>query len=152
MKDGKVVGVEPWKRHPVNEGKLCPKGNFVHEFIHRDDRLTTPLIKKNGKFEPATWDEALSLIASKFKEIKSKYGPDAMACFSSARTTNEENYVMQKFTRVALESANIDHCARLCHGTTVAGLAKSLGSGAMTNSIKDIEEAKTIMIHRVKHL
>lgn len=145
-KDGKVVGVEPWKRHPVNEGKLCPKGNFTHEFIHRDDRLTTPLIKKDGKFVPATWDEALTLIASKFKEIKATSGPDAMACFSSARVTNEENYVMQKFARVALESANIDHCARLCHGTTVAGLAKSLGSGAMTNSIKDIEEAKTIFI------
>ena len=146
VKGGKVVGVEPWKRHPVNEGKLCPKGNFAHEFIHRDDRLTTPLIKKNGKFEPATWEEALSLIASKFKEIKAQYGPDAMACFSSARVTNEENYIMQKFARVALESANIDHCARLCHGTTVAGLAKSLGSGAMTNSIKDISEAKTIFI------
>ncbi len=146
VKDGKVVGVEPWKRHPVNEGKLCPKGNFTHEFIHSNDRLTTPLIKRNGKFEPATWDEALTLIASKFKEIKSQYGPDAMACFLSARTTNEENYLMQKFTRVALESANIDHCARLCHGTTVAGLAKSLGSGAMTNSIKDLEEAKTVFI------
>jgi formate dehydrogenase (coenzyme F420) alpha subunit len=146
VKDGKIAGVEPWKRHPVNEGKLCPKGNFTHEFIQRDDRLTTPLIKKNGKFEPASWDEALTLIASKFKEIKATFGPDAMACFSSARVTNEENYVMQKFARVALESANIDHCARLCHGTTVAGLAKSLGSGAMTNSIKDIEEAKTIFI------
>ncbi len=145
-KDGKVVGVEPWKRHPVNEGKLCPKGNFAHEFIHRDDRLTTPLIKRNGRFEPATWDEALSLIASKFKEIGASYGPDAMACFSSARVTNEENYVMQKFARVALGTANIDHCARLCHGTTVAGLAKSLGSGAMTNSIRDIEEAKTVFI------
>jgi formate dehydrogenase major subunit len=145
-KDGKVVGVEPWKRHPVNEGKLCPKGNFTNEFIHRDDRLTTPLIKKDGKFVPASWDEAISLVASKFKEIKEKYGPDAMSCFASARVTNEENYVMQKFARVALETANIDHCARLCHGTTVAGLAKSLGSGAMTNSIKDIEESKCIFI------
>lgn len=145
-KDGKVVGVEPWKRHPVNEGKLCPKGNFSYEFIHRDDRLTTPLIRKNGKLVPASWDEALNLIASKFKEIKSKFGPEAMACFASARVTNEENYLMQKFARVALETPNIDHCARLCHGTTVAGLAKSLGSGAMTNSIRDIEEAKTIFI------
>lgn len=146
VKDGKVSGVEPMKRHPVNEGKLCPKGNFTHEFIHRDDRLTVPLIKKEGKLTPATWDEAIELIASKFKEIKSNYGPDAMACFASARVSNEENYLMQKFARIALETANIDHCARLCHGTTVAGLAKSLGSGAMTNSIKDIEEAKTIFI------
>ncbi|WP_424359548.1 formate dehydrogenase subunit alpha [Methanocella sp. MCL-LM] len=145
-KDGKVVGVEPWKRHPVNEGKLCPKGNFAHEFIHRNDRLTTPLIKKDGKFVPASWDEAISLVASKFKEINSQFGPESMACFASARVTNEENFVMQKFARVALKTPNIDHCARLCHGTSVAGLAKTLGSGAMTNTIKDIADAKLLFI------
>jgi formate dehydrogenase major subunit len=146
VKDGKIIGVEPWKRHPLNEGKLCPKGNFSHEFVHRDDRLTTPLIKKDGKFVPASWDEAISLIASKFTEMKGKYGPEAMACFASARSTNEENFVMQKFARVAIGTPNIDHCARLCHGTSVAGLAKTLGSGAMTNTITDIKDSKLVFI------
>jgi formate dehydrogenase major subunit len=111
--DGKILGVEPWKRHPVNEGKLCPKGNFAYEFIQRDDRLTTPLIRKDGKLVPATWDEALSLIAMKFKEIKSKYGPEAMACFASARVTNEENFLVNKLARQVLGTNSIDHCARL---------------------------------------
>lgn len=145
-RDGKVVGVEPWKRHPVNEGKLCPKGNFAHEFIHSPDRLTTPLIRKNGVLTEATWEEALALVAEKFSEIRDKHSPDAIGVFASAKATNEENYLLQKFARTVLKTPHIDHCARLCHSSTVSGLAKSFGSGAMTNSIKDIEEAKCIFI------
>lgn len=145
-KNGKVVGVEPWKRHPVNEGKLCPKGNYAHEFIHSPDRLTTPLIRKNGKLTPSTWEEAIALIAASFARIISGAGPDSMACLSSAKATNEENYLMQKFARAVLKTANVDHCARLCHGPTVSGLARSFGSGAMTNTIKDIEDSRCIFI------
>jgi formate dehydrogenase alpha subunit len=140
--DGKVTGVAPYQRSPVNEGKLCPKGNYAHEFVNSKDRLTTPLIKKDGKFVNATWDEAYDLIAKKLKSYK----PDEMACLASARVSNEENYVMMKFARGVLKTRHIDHCARLCHASTVAGLAASFGSGAMTNSIGDIAESKCIFI------
>lgn len=143
--DGKLKGVEPWKRNPVNEGKLCPKGNFSYEFVHREDRLTTPLIKKNGEFKEATWDEALDLVVSKINEIKA-VDPESLAFLSSARCTNEDNYLMQKFVRTIVGTNNIDHCARLCHGPTVAGLAQTFGSGAMTNHLKSIQFADVIFI------
>ncbi|MEN6444354.1 MAG: formate dehydrogenase subunit alpha [Methanoregula sp.] len=142
IKDKKVVGVAPWHRNPVNEGKLCPKGNYAWEFINSPERLTTPLIRKDGKFEEASWDEAYKLIVSKFKSYK----PDEMACLSSARVSNEENYLMQKFARAVLKTPNIDHCARLCHASTVVGLAGAFGSGAMTQSIADIAESKCLLV------
>ena len=142
VRDGKVFDVAHWQRAPVNGGKLCPKGRYAHEFINSPDRLTKPLIKKEGRFVEATWDEAYDLIAQKFKSYK----PDEMACLSSARASNEENYLMQKFARVALKTPHIDHCARLCHASTVAGLAAVFGSGAMTNSIQDISESKCVFV------
>ncbi len=140
--DGKVVGTAPYQRSPVNEGKVCPKGTYAHEFINREDRLKMPLIKKDGKFVEASWDEAISLIASKFKSYK----PDECACLSSARVSNEENYAMMKFARGVFKTRHIDHCARLCHASTVAGLAASFGSGAMTNSIPDIAESTCLFL------
>jgi formate dehydrogenase (coenzyme F420) alpha subunit len=142
VKDGKVVDTAPYHRSPVNEGKVCPKGTYAHEFVNREDRLTTPLIKKDGKFVEATWEEANALIAEKFKS----YTPDECAVLSSARTSNEDNYALMKFARGALKTRHIDHCARLCHASTVAGLAASFGSGAMTNSIGDIAESKCVFI------
>jgi formate dehydrogenase alpha subunit len=142
VQDGKVAGVAPYHRSPVNEGKVCPKGTYAHEFVNREDRLSKPLIKKDGKFVEATWDEALDLVAAKFKS----FSPEEMACLSSARVSNEENYLMQKFCRGVLKSPHVDHCARLCHSSTVAGLAAVFGSGAMTNSIGDIGESKCIFI------
>lgn len=106
----KIVSVRGNRNGPANKGKLCVKGRFgIAEFVHHPDRLTTPLIKKNGKLEPASWDEALALIASKL----SSYQPEEMAVISSAKCTNEDNYVIQKFTRAVLGTNNIDHCARL---------------------------------------
>lgn len=142
VKDKKVVGVQPWQRNPVNEGKLCPKGNYAWEFINHPDRLTKPLIKKDGKFVEASWDEAYKLIVSKFKSYKG----EEMACLASARVSNEENYLMQKFARAVLKTPNIDHCARLCHASTVVGLAGAFGSGAMTQSIADIAESKCLLV------
>ncbi len=142
VKDKKVVSIAPWHRNPVNEGKLCPKGNYAWEFINHPDRLTTPLIKKDGKFEPASWDEAYKLIVAKFKSYK----PEEIQCLSSARVSNEENYLMNKFARAVLKTPNIDHCARLCHASTVVGLAGAFGSGAMTNSITDIGESKVVFV------
>jgi formate dehydrogenase major subunit len=142
VKDGKVVGVQPWHRNPVNEGKLCPKGNYAWEFVNAEDRLTTPLIKKDGKLVEASWDEAYNLIASKLKGYK----PEEIGFFASARISNEENYLLAKFARAVVKTPNIDHCARLCHASTVAGLAAVFGSGAMTNSIGDIADSKCIFV------
>lgn len=112
VKDGKVVGVTSCDGD-VNGRALCVKGRFGYGFIHHPDRLTRPLIKKNGEFKEATWEEAISLVAEKLGRIKEEHGPGALAVLSSARCTNEENYLMQKFTRAVLGTNNIDHCARL---------------------------------------
>lgn len=143
VKDDKIVGVEPYKRHPVNEGKACPKGNFGYEFINREDRLTTPLIKENGEFREASWDEALDLVANKLKEV-SDDDPNKVGFYACARSPNENIYITQKLARVACGTQNVDHCARICHGPTVAGLATTFGSGAMTNGFDSIKEADYI--------
>lgn len=143
VKDDKIVGVEPWKRHPVNEGKVCPKGNFGYEFINREDRLTTPLIKENGEFREASWDEALDLVANKLKEVSDE-DPNKVGFYACARSPNENIYITQKLARVACGTQNVDHCARICHGPTVAGLATTFGSGAMTNGFDSIKEADVI--------
>lgn len=143
VKDDKIVGVEPYKRHPVNEGKVCPKGNFGYEFINREDRLTTPLIKENGEFREASWDEALDLVANKLKEV-SDDDPNKVGFYACARSPNENIYITQKLARVACGTQNVDHCARICHGPTVAGLATTFGSGAMTNGFDSIKEADYI--------
>ena len=143
VKDDKIVGVEPYKRHPVNEGKVCPKGNFGYEFINREDRLTTPLIKDNGEFREAPWDEAIDLVANKLKEV-SDDDPNKVGFYACARSPNENIYITQKLARVACGTQNVDHCARICHGPTVAGLATTFGSGAMTNGFDSIKEADYI--------
>jgi formate dehydrogenase major subunit len=113
VKDEKVVGVQP-ANGKSNEGLLCVKGKFAFDFINHPARLTEPLVRgTDGYLHPATWDEALGVIAGKIQEIKKEYGPDAIAGFSSARVTNEENYLFQKFFRAAVGTNNVDHCARL---------------------------------------
>ncbi|UPR57096.1 formate dehydrogenase subunit alpha [Vibrio sp. ED004] len=131
---------------PVNEGMLCVKGRFGFDFVGSDARLTTPLIRKDGWLQPASWEEAITLIADKFTAIKQGFGSNALAGFSSAKTTNEDNYVFQKFIRRELGTNNVDHCARLCHASTVTGLEASLGSGAMTNDIPSIKHSDVIFI------
>jgi predicted molibdopterin-dependent oxidoreductase YjgC len=97
----------------LNEGWLCVKGRYGQSFINSIDRLTTPLIKKDGKFVPASWDEALGYVAERLSAIKQKHGPDAIGGLASARCTNEENYLFQKFIRAVIGTNNVDHCARL---------------------------------------
>ena len=143
VKDGKIIGVEPWKRHPVNEGKVCPKGNFGYQFINHPDRLTTPLIKENGEFREATWDEALDLVASTLKKYADT-DPNKLGFYACARSPNENIYITQKLARAGCGTQNVDHCARICHGPTVAGLATTFGSGASTNGYDSIEEADFI--------
>jgi predicted molibdopterin-dependent oxidoreductase YjgC len=111
--DGKVVKITGTEDGVVNKGSLCVKGRFGYDFIHHEDRLTTPLIKENGSFREASWDEALGMAATRLGEIKNTYGSDSIGGLSSACCTNEENYLMQKFMRAVMGTNNIDHCARL---------------------------------------
>jgi predicted molibdopterin-dependent oxidoreductase YjgC len=112
VKDDKVVKVTGADIAP-NNGSLCVKGRFGFDFINSDQRLTTPMIKENGRHRPASWDEALDLVAGKLKHIRDDHGGDAIGVLTSARITNEENYIVQKFTRAVLKTNNVDHCARL---------------------------------------
>ncbi len=146
VRDGKVVKVTGAEGFAPNYGSLCVKGRFGFDFIHSPERLTTPLIKENGQFRKASWDEALNLVAQKLGDIKQKHGADRIGVLSSARITNEDNYIAQKFTRAVIKTNNVDHCARLCHASTVAGLAASFGSGAMTNTFADLETSDLFLI------
>ena len=113
IKDGRIVKVTGAEDSPVAGGSLCVKGKFGWDFIQNEDRLTTPLIKENGEFRETSWEEALNLVATKFSEIKEKNGGDSVAALSSAKCSNEENYLMQKFARAVIGTNNVDHCARL---------------------------------------
>lgn len=112
VKDNKIVGVTS-DDGEVNGQSLCVKGRFGYGFIHHPDRLKNPLIRKNGHLVEASWQEAVELIAEKLDDIRNNHGSDSLAVLSSARCTNEENYLLQKFTRAVLGTNNIDHCARL---------------------------------------
>jgi formate dehydrogenase (NADP+) alpha subunit len=141
VRGNRIVGARGDAASSVNQGRLCVKGRFGHDFIHSPERLTTPLIRKNGALVKASWDEALDLVAAKFGQ----YRGEAFAAMASAKCTNEENYLLQKFTRQVMGSNHVDHCARLCHSPSVAGLAQSFGSGAMTNTIQEIASAACIL-------
>jgi formate dehydrogenase (NADP+) alpha subunit len=146
--EDRVIGVEPVPHHPVSLGKLCIKGWKMHEFIHHPDRLKRPLMRASidDPFEEVSWDEALTHAADRLMGIHRDHGPGALGFLSSAKCTNEENYAMQKLARAVFHTNNIDHCARLCHASTVTGLVRSFGSGAMTNSINEIEDSDCILI------
>jgi len=143
--DGQIVKVTGSNAVP-NFGSTCVKGRFGHSYVQKDDRLTRPLIRRDGELVEASWDEALDEVAARLSAIKEEHGADAIAGLSSATCTNEENYVFQKFMRACVGTNNVDHCARLCHASTVAGLAAAFGSGAMTNSIEEIEYADCILV------
>ncbi|MCL2120961.1 MAG: formate dehydrogenase subunit alpha [Clostridiales bacterium] len=144
-KNGKVVGIEPMKE-AVNHGLLCVKGRFAFHFINNKDRLRTPLIRKEGRLTEATWDEAYARIEEKISAIKQTYGPDSIGVLSSARVSTEENYLAQKLARAVIGTNNIDHCARLCHATSVSALSQVFGSGAMTNTFEEMKHADVIFI------
>ena len=138
VKDNKVLSIDTPKDTEVNAGHTCLKGRYAFGFYNHKDRLTSPLIKKDDKFEKVTWEEAYSFIKNKLVQIKKNYGPDAIAGISSARCTNEENYVFQKMIRAVIGTNNVDCCARICHSPTALGLQKTFGTGAATNSAEDI--------------
>ncbi len=158
--DDHIVRVTSNPKAPANGMHLCVKGRFGYSFVEHPDRLTKPLVreyllkgterpskKDRGKWVETDWDTALNLVADKLASVRETFGPDSIGVLSSAKCTNEENYLMNKFARQVIGTNNVDHCARLCHASTVAGLATTLGSGAMTNSMKDVyESANSIFV------
>jgi len=137
VKDGRIIGEEPWKEHPINEGTNCPKGKNAYEYIYSEDRLKMPLVRKNGALKETSWEEALDLVSSKLKEAT----PENFGFIASCRNSNEDAYVMQKFTRVVMGTNNVEYCGRLCHSPAAAALIPAMGSGAMQTSQPEIELA-----------
>lgn len=146
IRDNRIVKITSEPHLGINEGMLCVKGRFGCDFIDSSERLTDPLIRRDGKLVPVSWDEAMDFVAQKLCAIKQQFGPDAIGGLSSAKCTNEENYVLEKFIRAVIGTNNIDHCARLCHSSTVAGLVRAFGSGAMTNSIEDFDVTDCVFV------
>jgi formate dehydrogenase alpha subunit len=140
------VEVRPDRGHPVSAGQLCAKGWHAAEFLRSPDRLTRPLVRLGGVLEPATWEAALDAVAAAVLQARAEAGPDALGVIASARATNEDAYASMKFARAVLGTNNVDHCARVCHAPSVAGLRRTLGSGAMTNAIADIDRAECILV------
>jgi formate dehydrogenase alpha subunit len=140
----RAYGVE--KENTDNRGHLCVKGRFGFDFVNSPNRLTTPLIRKNGKLEQASWDEALDYIAENFRRIKEQHGSDAIGGIASAKTTNEENYLFQKFMRAAIGTNNIDYCVRFCHAPSGAALGRALGGGPATNSPALLETVEVVLV------
>jgi formate dehydrogenase major subunit len=144
--EGKLVSITPVLEAPVSRGHLCVKGRYAFDFVSAGDRITEPMIRKNGNWRPVSWDEAIRFVADKLQRLVKEHGPDSIGVLGSARGTNEENYLAQKFARTVIGTNNIDCCARVCHTPTAAAMKLMLGAGAATNSYDDIERASTILV------
>ncbi|WP_095742947.1 formate dehydrogenase subunit alpha [Sediminibacillus massiliensis] len=140
-----ILKVDPQVEAPANSISTCIKGKFGWDFVNSEERLTKPLIREGDAFREAEWDEALSLIADKFTEIKDEHGPDAMSFISSSKCTNEENYLMQKFARAVIGTNNVDNCSRYCQTPATQGLFRTVGHGGDSGTIKDIENAELVL-------
>jgi formate dehydrogenase major subunit len=161
VKGGEIVSVSG-RGGPANEGRLCVKGRFGFDYVASPDRITRPLIRRDGVakdvahcethpdwrevFREATWDEALDAAARNLRDLKQAHGPRALAGFGSAKGSNEEAYLFQKLVRTGFGSNNVDHCTRLCHASSVAALLEGVGSGAVSNPVRDVEVAEFILI------
>ena len=146
-KNGKILSIQAPYEAAANGGHTCLKGRYAFKFYNHPERLNSPMIKRsNGEFEAVSWDEAYDYITNEFKRIIREDGPDAIAGISSARTPNEENYLMQKFMRAIVGTNNIDCCARVCHSPTALGMQRAFGTGAATNSIADLEFTDCIIV------
>ncbi|MFH1491505.1 MAG: formate dehydrogenase subunit alpha, partial [Pseudomonadota bacterium] len=153
-----IVRVRGDSESPVNRGELCVKGRFGLDFVNHPDRLSRPLIRKprapkgvhprnpSDVFREADWDEALDIVVQGLNLVRDHHSPDSIGVLSSAKCTNEDNYILQKFARAVLGTNNVDHCARLCHASTVSAALASFGEGAMSNSISDIDHADVIFV------
>ncbi|MEU2287516.1 formate dehydrogenase subunit alpha [Streptomyces sp. NPDC013178] len=144
--DGEVTAVLPARDGPVNRGHACVKGRFSHGFRTSPERLTRPLLRRDGVLEPVGWDEALAHVARGLRTAVDAGGPDSVAAISSARATNEENYLVQKFMRVVIGTNNVDNCSRLCHSPSAAGLTASFGLSGGTDAFDDVERADCLLV------
>jgi formate dehydrogenase major subunit len=161
VKDEKIISVKG-REGPANEGRLCVKGRFGMDYIHSPDRITQPLIRKAGVakelglvdghtdwrevFREATWEEALDLATQPLNALRDQHGPKSLAGFGSAKGSNEEAYLFQKLVRTGFGSNNVDHCTRLCHASSVAALLEGVGSGAVSNPVRDVEHSDLILV------
>ena len=161
VRDEKIISVQG-REGPANEGRLCVKGRFGMDYIHSPDRITKPLIRKMGVakdlglidghtdwhevFREATWEEALDSATQPLNTLCQQHGPKSLAGFGSAKGSNEEAYLFQKLVRTGFGSNNVDHCTRLCHASSVAALLEGLGSGAVSNPVRDVEHSDLIIV------
>jgi formate dehydrogenase major subunit len=145
-RDGAIVSVKPQRHSPVSKGHLCVKGRYAFEFVSAADRITEPMIREKDGWRQVTWDEALAAAAAGFRRAIDTGDPNAFGVLASARQTNEENYLTQKFARTVIGTNNVDCCARVCHAPSSTALKQMLGSGLSTNSFDDIEHAGAILV------
>ncbi|MGH9931131.1 MAG: formate dehydrogenase subunit alpha [Pyrinomonadaceae bacterium] len=145
-RDNQLISISPVLDAPVSKGHLCVKGRYAFDFVSAADRISEPMIRKDGDWQCVSWEDAISFIANRLQHIAKDYGSDSIAILGSARGTNEENYLAQKFARLVIGTNNVDCCARVCHTPTAAAMKLMLGTGAATNSHNDIEQAETILI------
>ncbi len=146
VRDSRIVTMVPADDGPTNHGHACLKGRFGWMYNDADDRIQTPLLREGDGWKAIRWEQALDLVAHSFSRIKETTGPDGVAAISSSRGTNEENYLFGKFIRCVMGTNHIDNCARVCHSATVTGMMETLGASAATNSIRDLDDAKLILV------
>ncbi|WP_147652642.1 formate dehydrogenase subunit alpha [Vulcaniibacterium gelatinicum] len=144
--EGRIVATRPVLDAPANKGHLCVKGRYALAYVEAPDRVTAPRLRRDGHWHGTDWDEAIAFAAEGLRRIVTAHGPDAVGVLGSARATNEENYLTQKFARVVLGTNNVDCCARVCHTPSAAALKRMLGTGAATNSFDDIEQAACFLV------
>ncbi len=144
--EDRITSITPRRDGPANRGHACLKGRFAHAFTRSSDRLTAPLIRERDGLRPASWEEAIGLIADRLTEIKAEHGADAIAGLASSRATNEDCYAMARLMRAAIGTNNIDNCSRVCHSPTSFALRRSLGLSGATGSFDDIEAAEVAII------
>ncbi len=146
VRDSAIAAVKPARDGPVNRGHACVKGRFAHAFVNSSERLTRPLVKREGVFEEVGWDEAITAVAEPLARIREQHGPRAIAAISSARCTNEENYLLQKLMRVGVGTNSVDNCSRLCHAPSAAGLTATFGISGGTNRLDDFDRADCFLL------
>jgi len=145
-KDGRIVRVRPGGNGSENKGALCVRGSYGYDFVHSPDRLTTPLVREEGALREASWDEALEVVAGGLARLKSEHGGDSLAVLGSPKCTNEENYLLQRFSRTVLGTNNIDNGSRLYNAASREGLGASLGFSGTTNRLSHLEHAGAILV------
>ncbi|MCA1213910.1 MULTISPECIES: formate dehydrogenase subunit alpha [Bacillus amyloliquefaciens group] len=141
-----ILKIQPVSDAPVNAISTCVKGKFGWDFVNSEERITKPLIRKNGAFVESSWEEALDLVASRLGSIKAEHGNGSVGFISSSKITNEDNYVIQKLARQVFETNNVDNCSRYCQSPATDGLFRTVGMGGDAGTIKDIAKAGLVLI------